>query len=49
MAKVWTDNGGDADKVAAAGGWDAGKIKANMPSDADDFGQKALSGTYSSD
>ena len=49
MAKVWTDNGGDAAKVAAAGGWDAKKITANMPSDASEFGKKALAGAYSSD
>merc|ERR1719199_166273 len=51
MGKVWTDNGGDPDKVAAASGgcWRASAIEANMPSDAKDFGMKALSGAYSSD
>ena len=51
MGKIWTDNGGDVDKVSAASGgcWRASAIKANMPSDAKDFGTKALSGAYSED
>ena len=46
LSKLFTDNGGDLAKLAAATGCDAALMTANAPSDAEDFAHKVLAGAY---
>jgi len=46
LSKLFTDNGGDLGKLAAATGCDAALMDANKPSDAADFAKKVLAGAY---
>merc|ERR1712137_1165683 len=46
MKKLYDDNGGDIDKLAAATGCDKALMEASKPSDAADFASKVLSGKY---
>ena len=48
LSKLFTDNGGDIAKLAAATGSDADLMDKNKPADADDFARKVLSGCYRS-
>jgi len=46
LSKLFTDNGGDLGKLAAATGCDAALMDKNKPSDAADFAKKVLAGSY---
>jgi len=47
LAKIYTDNAGDAAAIAAATGCLAEKLTASPPANADDFANKFLAGAYS--
>ena len=46
LVKIFTDKGGDADKVAKAAGCSAYKLKKAPPKDADDFAGQMVNGEY---